>query len=94
MTYKFTAKVVAGAPGQTVRSLTRALVNEVENITPVATYLTILGGNVQTPDIHLAQTGPLGIMALIILSILSYFGYAFIQKRRYSNLKKEAIKEI
>jgi uncharacterized repeat protein (TIGR01451 family) len=88
-TYKFSAKVMSGTPGQRVKSQSRALVNEYDGIAPVDTYLTILGDG-----FVLAKTGPMGVLMLALLSILSYFGYGAIQRRRYSSLKTAALTDI
>ena len=87
--YRFSAKVISGAPGSTVYGLTRALVNEFENISPAESCLIITDGMV--PGYSLVQTGP-GILMLLILSALSYFGYGAIQKRRYLKLKRAALR--
>ncbi|MBU1017461.1 hypothetical protein KKA33_00340 [Patescibacteria group bacterium] len=89
---QFSAKVVSGSAGQVVRSLTRVLVNEFENISPAESYLMIAGGTAPAgPDYRLAQTGS-GLLMSLLLSLLAYLGYGAIQKRRYQALKKEALK--
>ncbi|MBN2096072.1 hypothetical protein JW752_01595, partial [Candidatus Peregrinibacteria bacterium] len=89
---QFSAKVISGTAGQVVRSLTRALVNEFENISPAESYLMITDGKAPAgPDYRLAQTGS-GLLISLLLSLLAYLGYGAIQKRRYQALKREALK--
>ena len=94
ITYSFIAKVVGGNAGSQIHSLTRAMVNEFENVSPVDSYLTIVGGTAAQPgqSYNLVQTGPAGILILMILSALSYFGFGAYQKRRYLKLKKESLR--
>ena len=92
VTMRFTAKVVGGAVGSTVRSLTRAIVNEFENISPAESYLVISGGSAQVgPNYRLVQTGS-GLLMSVLITLLAYLGYGAMQKRRYLKLKKEALK--
>ena len=68
-TYSLTARVVGGAPGIAVRSLTRAMVSEFENIAPVESYLAIMGGTAQGGLVyHMVQTGPMSTLMLLISS--------------------------
>ena len=87
--YRFIAKVIAGAPGSQIRSLTRALVSEFENIPPAESCLTITGG--AAPGYSLVQTGP-GLLMSFILTILTYLGYRAYQRRRYIKLKEAALR--
>ena len=79
VTYKMSAKLVSGTPGVRIKSLTSATVNEVENIPPVSTYLTIIGSG---GGARLAQTGPMSTLLVVILGTLAYMGYALSRRKR------------
>ena len=94
-TFSFSMKVLSGATGASLRSLTGATVNEYENISPVASYLSITDGKAAgKTKLNLAQTGPMSIPLLALMSFLGYFGYRRFQKRRYLKLRAAALRDI
>ena len=96
VTKHFVAKVMAGAPGSRLHSLTRVLASEAENITPVDSYLMVLGGAPSSvaKAYHLVQTGPAGLLGLLMLSMLSALAFGAIGKRRALKLKAMALRPL
>jgi Domain of unknown function DUF11 len=96
LTKQIAAKVMAGSPGDKLRSLTSAMVNESENIDPVESILTIVGGaqNPVAKAYRLAQTGPASLLGILLFSILAALAYQTYGKRRIANLKAAALKPL
>lgn len=96
LTYRFQAKVVAGQAGQRVRSHVRAMVSQFENVAPAESYLTIIGGIGNQPGraVQLAATGPGTVTALSLLSILAYYGYGALGRKRYELVKAAALQPL
>lgn len=92
MAKRFSAKVVAGAPGSQLKSLTTALVSELEGIEPVESVVTVLGG--APAGYRLAQTGPASLAMLMVLAFLSALAFTAFDKRRTLKLKEAALKPL
>ena len=101
ITLHFSLRVKDGAPvGQMIDSLTRVLVNEYEGIAPVSSAIQILSGPATSgtePDrpYELAQTGPVGIMIMLLLfSTLAYFGAGYTRSTLYLRKRRLALASI
>jgi uncharacterized repeat protein (TIGR01451 family) len=96
VTKHFVAKVMAGSPGSRLHSQTRVLASEAENVSPVDSYLMVLGGAPSSvaKAYHLVQTGPAGILALLLLSMLAAIAFNAYGKRRATKLKAMALRPI
>jgi uncharacterized repeat protein (TIGR01451 family) len=92
---QFQAKVVGGTPGTLVHSLTQVLVSEAE-VSPVDSALMILGGTPSpvAKNYQLAQTGPGGMLTLLILSLLSILAFRFYGKRRDIKAREMALRPL
>ena len=80
---RISAKVLAGAPGDRLESLTQVLVSEIENVTPVESYIVVgSGAPTAARSYHLVQTGPAGLAMLLLFSILMALGFKALERRR------------
>jgi hypothetical protein len=95
-TFQIQAKVSGTAPvGETVKGVTRTLVNEFDGVAPVENLLYIIGGVAPTtPDVKLAQTGPTLAFMLLAFAILAYFGYGKARQLRYLAIKRAALRPL
>jgi len=93
MTRHFQVKVASGTPGTQIRSLTSVLMSEGE-VDPVDSTLMILGAPAPVHAYRLAQTGPGGILALLILSILSALAFNAYGKRRNMKIREMALRPL
>jgi len=85
MTYTIGTKVASGLSGARLQSITSAITNEVENIPPVYTYITLTSSGSGTgtgTGSNLSQTGPMSTLLVSILTALAYLGYKTFQRRK------------
>ena len=98
LTLHFSLRVKTTAPvGEIIRLLTRALVSEFENIAPAETFISLIGAAGVDPGqpFDLAATGPMGIMALLmILSALGYFSNKSLRNHLYLRKKRLALQPL